>query len=253
MIESLTPFLEHWSYTGLILVLLACGLGLPLPEDVPLVISGWLVHRGYADLYLMMAAGMFGVLAGDSILFTFGRRFGERIVELPLLRRMVTQARLDWAERQFAKRGAIIVFAARFMPGARPVLFMTAGIFRVSYLKFLAIDGFAALISVPVWIYLGARFGEAAETYLGNVKYAQYVVFGTLGAILIAWFFWERHQHQKRRQEELARALTHPPRAHPEAPAEHVSLPAQPAAAEPKIVTPAVRPSRAEPRPTVAR
>jgi len=211
--DALLPIFDHLSYAGLFLILLMCGLGLPLPEDIPLVLAGWMVHRG-ASMPIMVAVGMLGVLIGDSILWRVGRRYGEAILDHRWVRWLVTPTRLEWAERQFARRGTVLIFLARFMPGARVVFFMTSGIFRVPYLKFLAIDGFAALISVPVWIWLGAKFGRYAERIMGDVKQAQFVVFGIIGAALLVWALWEWRQLRIRKQEELAHALTHPPHPH---------------------------------------
>jgi membrane protein DedA with SNARE-associated domain len=47
-------------------ILLAAGFGLPLPEDIPLVMGGVLVHRGQADLATMIVVGYLGIIVGDS-------------------------------------------------------------------------------------------------------------------------------------------------------------------------------------------
>lgn len=215
----LIPFLENMPYVGLVLVLMACGLGLPLPEDIPLILSGWLVHRGLADsLAVMMVVGIFGVLAGDSIIFGLGWRYGESIVEHRFTRRLISPERLRWAESWFQKRGARLIFLGRFMPGARAVLFVTAGIFRISYLKFVLIDGFAALISVPLWIWAGWRFGREAERLAGGN--AKWMVFGVIALVLAGWIVWEVHQHRKLRRRSMEVApLEFPPAAQPADPA----------------------------------
>jgi membrane protein DedA with SNARE-associated domain len=224
MTEWVSAFLEHWSYAGLLVVLLACGMGLPLPEDIPLLISGWLVHRGHARLLMMIVMGMLGVLGGDSLMFFLGRRYGESIVEHPRLAWFITPGRLEWAERQFVKRGPIILFGARFMTGARSVIYIASGIFRMPYWKFVAIDGAAALISVPVWIILGAKFGEKAEEFAGDVKTATWWILGVLVLVLAAWSVWAVRQRRRQKEQELARAAglhasSEPGAARAEAPA----------------------------------
>lgn len=49
-----------------------------------------------------------------------------------------------------------VLFVARFLPGLRSPIFLTAGMTRrIPFWRFLLLDGLAALISVPVWVYLG--------------------------------------------------------------------------------------------------
>lgn len=191
--DLIQNLIENAPYLGLFSVLLLCGLGLPLPEDVPLLLGGYLVHRELANLWMMFVVGMAGVLCGDMVLFMLGRTYGERILEHPLLRRVVTRDRLYWAESKFRNHGKVLIFAARFMPGARAVFFATAGIFRVRPLTFLLIDGTAALISVPAWIWIGYRFGKEAHVHLQGPA-AKVVIFGTLALIVLLWFLWERRQ-----------------------------------------------------------
>lgn len=204
MTDFVGTFIENWSYLGLFLVLLACGFGLPLPEDIPLLLSGYLVHRGLADLTLMCVVGMVGVLCGDSIMFFLGRRYGEHIVEHPLLMKLITRPRLAWAEQQFLNRGAPVVFVGRFMAGARSVVFLTAGIFKMPYWKFVLMDGSAALISVPLWVILAAKFGDKAEAAVEQVKSAGGWAIAGLAVVLIAYVLWRRNRRLQRRAEEEA-------------------------------------------------
>src|SRR4029079_5938044 len=96
---------EHWGYLGVLFVLLLCSLGLPLPEDVPLLTGGLLCYRGLASLWIMIPVGLLGVLGGDFFLYGLGKRFGHRIVEHKLLRKLVNPSRLVTAEHLFERHG----------------------------------------------------------------------------------------------------------------------------------------------------
>lgn len=198
-------FLGRWSYVGLVLVLLAAGMGLPLPEDIPLVAAGWVVYKGQADLGLMMVTALFGVLLGDTILFNMGRWYGMRILEHRHLRWVAKPWLLARAQALYDGHGAKILFAARFMPGFRGVVFLNAGIFRVPYWKFLAFDGGAALISVPVWVWAGYKFSAHIHRLLGEARIASIVTGGVLVAALVLWGVWEHHHLQKKRRQLEAR------------------------------------------------
>ena len=196
----IADLLEKLPYLGLFGVLLVAGLGVPLPEDIPLLIAGWLVHKGSANLYGMIGVGLAGVLIGDFLLFNMGRRYGESIIEHRMMRRVVSPALLARAEGMFARHGAKIIFVARFMPGLRAVLFATAGIFRVRPIKFLLIDGAAAAASVPLLIWLGERFGARLEEIAHDARKAQLIAAACLAAAIAVWCGWEYYQVKRRKR-----------------------------------------------------
>lgn len=215
MDEFFFAFLAKWSYLGLFIVLLAAGLGLPLPEDIPLIAAGWLVHKsgGQVDLHLMMLTGLAGVMIGDSMLYCMGRRYGTHIVEHRWLRWIAKPWLVRKAREKYEQHGVKILFAARFMPGLRAVLFMTAGTFRVPAWKFLLIDGFAALISVPTWIWAASKFSGTIEELLGEARMATYVIVGALLAALAVWIVWEYFHNLRKRNGAIGVSLCGGPNA----------------------------------------
>lgn len=194
MHEYLFTFVGKWSYFGLFLILIAAGLGVPLPEDIPLIASGWIVYRGQGNLYLMMLTGLTGVMVGDTLLFNMGRRYGDHVLEHRWLRRIAKPWLLEKARRQYARHGWKILFLGRFMPGIRSVLFLTAGAFRVPFWLFVCVDGFAALISVPLWIWAGWHFGSRVDQVIKDARLATIIILSALAACLIIWAIYEyRH------------------------------------------------------------
>jgi len=161
---------EQWPYLGVFAVLIAASLGLPIPEDIPLLTGGYLCHHGLAHPHVMICVGLVGVLGGDFILFSLGRRFGHHIVEHRFVRRLVRPSRLLVAENLFRQHGVKIIFAGRFMPGLRPMIFMAAGVLKVPFTTFAAVNGFAACISVPILILLGRLFGNNLEHIKRGVR-----------------------------------------------------------------------------------
>ena len=206
-------FITQWSYLGLFLILIAAGLGIPLPEDIPLVASGWLVHHGDANLYLMILTGLAGVMVGDSLLFNMGRRYGEHIIDHRFLKRIAKPWLIDRARHMYEHHGAKLLFAARFMPGFRSVLFLTAGTFRVPFWKFCLIDGTAALISVPAWIWAGWYFSGSIEKFIKDAKIATSVVVGALVLLAVLWIVWEYGHALRRKAAEPATPDQLPPDA----------------------------------------
>ncbi len=90
------------------------------------------------NVHIMVTVGMLGVLVGDGLMFTAGRVFGHRILEARFVARVMTPKRYAQVQEKFDKYGTACCFVARFLPGLRTPIFITAGISRkVSYLCFL--------------------------------------------------------------------------------------------------------------------
>jgi membrane protein DedA with SNARE-associated domain len=183
------------AYASIIGVLLLCGLGLPIPEDITLLAAGLLASSKHISLPGALVAGFIGVLIGDAILFTAGRKFGARIFGLPGFRRFLTPERIAKAEDRIRKNGHFICFVARFLPGLRAPIYALAGAMGVRPAVFIMQDGFAALISVPIWVYLGFLFGENWEDAIKYVKRTQGAIVGTVLVVIllyVAYRFYKR-------------------------------------------------------------
>jgi membrane protein DedA with SNARE-associated domain len=184
------------AYATVFLILLACGLGVPLPEDISLILGGFLAHKGAANLPMMMVVGFVGILAGDSLIFYFGRRLGTKVGRKPggFFARIITPEKRAKVEGLFAIHGQKIVMIARFMPGVRAVTYFTAGSVGMSYWRFIFWDGLAALLSAPMFVWLGFHFGSELDYLIGKLKEGQYVVLGGMVAAGLGWFLWRRRK-----------------------------------------------------------
>lgn len=180
------------SYVVMFAVLLLCGLGLPLPEDIVLVTGGILASRGITELWLTNVVCMAGVLIGDGFVLTIGKTIGPRVKQTWLFRRIITPKMDEKVQAVFLRWGDKVVFLARFMPGLRTPIFLTAGIYKTSYSKFLALDGSAALISVPVWIWIGELFGYNLELLAQKMKQFQVGILVVVAVLLIVFFVRNR-------------------------------------------------------------
>lgn len=193
-----------FSYAIVFAILVACGLGVPMPEDVSLILGGYLAYLGKADLLMMMGVGLAGIIAGDSLIFFAGRRFGTHVGATPkgLLARVVTPEKRAKVAGLFQKHGEKIVMIARFLPGVRAVTYFTAGSVHMKYARFILFDGLAALVSAPVFVFLGHYFGGELNTLIDGIRKGQTRVFVGLGVVAAAYFAfrWWRLRRQKAEQ-----------------------------------------------------
>jgi membrane protein DedA with SNARE-associated domain len=192
--NALLPIFTEYGYFAVFTMLLICGFGVPVPEDVTLVTGGVIAGLGYADVDTMFAVGMAGVIVGDGLVFSIGRFQGARVMQLKTVRRLITPERFLSAQDAFHKYGRWVMFVARFLPGLRTPVFFTAGMSkRVSFGTWLLMDGVAALISVPVWVYLG-YFGARNFDWMFKILHRfQYGIFALLGVgVLVLGVVWWR-------------------------------------------------------------
>jgi len=198
--ELLTNLLSNtqgiFAYGTVFLILLVCGLGVPLPEDISLILGGWLAHKGAANLPIMMVVGFVGILAGDSLIFKFGRKLGSNVGRKQggFFARIITPEKRAKVEGLFEKHGQKIVMIARFMPGVRAVTYFTAGSVGMSYWRFIFWDGLAALLSAPVFVFLGFHFGSELDYLIDRLKEGQAYVLAGLAVIGVGWFLWRRRK-----------------------------------------------------------
>lgn len=191
ILQLLTTLFTDYGYAAVFLVLLLCGFGLPVPEDITLVAGGIISGLGHADVNKMFAVGMAGVLIGDGTMFVMGRLFGERVLSWPLVARFMTPERYRAVQDKFSQYGNRVLFVARFLPGLRSPIFLTAGMTRrIPFWRFLLMDGFAALISVPIWVYLGYFGAHNRQWLLMWVHRGQTGILVALGVLGLLLFFW---------------------------------------------------------------
>ncbi len=197
------------AYGLIFVVLLAAGFGLPLPEDIPLVMGGVLVHRGQANLWVMISVGYLGIIIGDSIMFMLGRRFGTKVGSRPatapgFFGRIVTPEKRAQVEGLFKKHGEKIVMLARFLPGVRTVTYFTAGSVGMRYSHFVIYDSIAALASAPIFVVLGYYFGSDIEALLARIASGERKVIGVLLVLVLGSILFNRWRARRKAKEQEA-------------------------------------------------
>lgn len=201
------------AYVGVFFILVACGLGVPLPEDVPLIMGGYLCAlgppRGPGSVWIMMVVGLAGILVGDSIIFKAGHDYGDKLLDTRMGKH-IPRARVEDTRRLFAKHGPKLIMVARFIPGLRAVTYFVTGTSGVRYLTFVAYDGLAALVSAPVWVYLGYWAGKhnAIKRALAMAKQFQLLLLCICVACAVGFGLWWFLRKRAR-----ARAASLPPGA----------------------------------------
>ncbi len=197
-----------FSYVLVFAILLACGLGVPLPEDVSLILGGFLVYSGKASLSLMMLTGYLGILLGDSMIFFAGRRIGSRVGQKPggFFARIVTPEKRARVEQLFQKHGEKIIMLARFLPGVRSVTYFTAGSVGMKWSHFAFFDSVAALASAPIFVFLGFKFGGELDMLIQQIRKGQkgvLIAMAAIGVVALFVYRWRAAREKKLDEDAL--------------------------------------------------
>lgn len=173
-------------YWGMIGMMLASALGVPIPEEVTLVSVGFLAFMGanpqlfpppfagapVVNVHEAAVIAFFAVFGSDFLIYGIGRKWGRRLLYHKNIQRFIPESRVKKVENWTHKYGNFAVFTFRFTPGVRFPGHLATGMLRFSAWKFALIDGLAAGVSVPTQIYLLAYYGKEILVYFHRFKMA---------------------------------------------------------------------------------
>src|SRR5690606_32388045 len=162
----------------------ALALATLVSEDLACIAAGLLVARGTLEFAPAATACFAGIFAGDLLLVLLGRGLGRTVLTRWPLRGRVSAEALARSERWFARRGASLILASRFMPGTRLPTYVAAGVLRMPVMKFIGWFALACALWTPLLVLAAMLAGEAA---LGWFETWQGLVPAVLLAGLAAW------------------------------------------------------------------
>ncbi len=193
--ETVLPYLEHSTYAAAFFLLLAAGVGVPIPEDIPILLSGYLSHRGVMRLTIALPVCFAGVLLGDAGLFLLGRR-GGRSLRRRSFPNSVTAERIDRASALINHYGVGAIVIARHIAGLRVAAFAAAGAAGMSFRQFIFWDALSACASVPLMMLLGYLFADRLEILVHHMHRAEHWAFAVaLLLVIVAIVHWQWSDH----------------------------------------------------------
>jgi membrane protein DedA with SNARE-associated domain len=195
--RTFMPYAEHFTYLAVFLALVLPGLGLPIPEDIILIIGGWVTWKVGANVHIMVVVSMAAVLGCDFMMYSVGRHWGRAILNWRLFRFIAPPSRIQRAEQFYTRHGRKTVFICRFTPGLRVLVFMLAGVTRMKPWMFLLMDGLAAAISIPTIVYLAHHFAPNIEKIIAIAKQVKmYTILVGIPLALVILLIWMRRRRK---------------------------------------------------------
>jgi len=177
-----------WSY-ALVFALAYLDALVPIvPSETAVITAGVLAGSGRMSLPAVVALAAGGAFSGDNTAYLIGRRYGDR-AKKRFFSGEKARKRIGWAEGQLQERGGELIVVARFIPGGRTVVTLSAGMLRMPWRRFALFDAIAGLSWALYASLLGYFGGKAFEHQpWKGLLLALGIAFAVTGAIeLVRW------------------------------------------------------------------
>ncbi len=181
-------------YLGIALLLVLGGLGLPVPEEAPIILAAVLSKNERMWWPIALASCFVGVLLGDFVVYLLGFFYGEKVMSLPLTRKFLSPAREAQIKGYFHRHGFKILILGRFAVGFRTAAYLTAGILKLPTLKLFLTDIVAASLSTLLIFGLGFVFAHQIESSFDRVKHWMTMIVAVALATWLAYRFYKGRQ-----------------------------------------------------------
>lgn len=194
---------DLWFFLVTFALLVGAGIGLPIPEEVPVISAGiWAANNH--DLgpfrWLILPTCIVGIVISDLLLYGIGRFGGARLLQNRWVTRLFPPEKREQIEKNFHHYGVKILLLVRWVPGIRSPMFITAGLMRVPLLRFVIADSLAAGLGHSLLFFSAFWFGDQfrdlflhAEEEVKN-KLQPIIILSVLIAIglFFLFCFWRR-------------------------------------------------------------
>lgn len=184
-------------YTGLFVLSLVESAGIPVPSEIVLPFSGFLIASGQFLLWPAVLLATLGNVVGSVILFWIGASGGRWFLEKYGKYVLIHHRDIEKGEAWFKRHGNKAVFFGRMMPIVRTFISLPAGVAQMNFKKFIVFTTLGALPWNFALVYLGLKAGENWEM-LRSYFHIVDIVIGVGIVIFIIW-----HVYNKQKQEHV--------------------------------------------------
>src|ERR1700752_1621175 len=203
IIEILSVFIvgtiSALGYPGLVLLMGIESACIPLPSEIIMPFSGFLVYTGRFNLWAVSVAGAAGCVLGSLVAYWVGMYGGRPVIEKYGKYILLSRHDLDIADRWFSKYGEEIVFVSRLFPAIRTFLAFPAGVARMNLTRFVIYTFAGSLPWCLGLAYIGQKLGEQwdkddpLKTWFHRFDF----VIGIVAVLAVGWWVWRHIKHSR--------------------------------------------------------
>lgn len=202
IIEILSVFIisviSTSGYLGILVLMAIESACIPLPSEVIMPFSGYLVYAGRFQLLWVATVGALGCNVGSLLAYEIGYYGGRPLVEKYGSYILLSEKELDWADRFFARFGDATVFFSRLLPVIRTFIALPAGVARMPRLRFHVYTFLGSWPWCLALAWVGLKLGEKwnSDPRLKLWFHRFDAVIGGIIVLGVIWFIWSRWQHR---------------------------------------------------------
>lgn len=181
----------HWIVFG---ALMLAGLNVPISEDLMIIFSAVLAATVIPENTYKLFLGVFlGCYLSDWVCYWIGRRFGPKLWNIRWFAKTFDPKKIDQVHQYYARYGFLTLLIGRFIPfGVRNGLFLTAGLGKMPFGKFILSDGIACILSNTVLFTLAYTVGKNYQVLLDALKTLNIFLFSAFVVSIIGFIWYKR-------------------------------------------------------------
>jgi len=186
-------------YGGIVLLMAIESACIPLPSEIIMPFSGYLVSTGELNLWGVAIAGAVGCVLGSLVAYWVGMYGGRPFIEKYGRFILLSRHDLDIADRWFGKYGEVIVFVSRLLPAIRTFIAFPAGVARMNLPRFVIYTFAGSLPWCLALAYVGQKLGEqwdkddTLKTWFHRFDF----LIGIAGVLFVSWWIWRHIKHSR--------------------------------------------------------
>jgi membrane protein DedA with SNARE-associated domain len=190
IITYITSFISSLGYPGIFSLMVIESAMIPIPSEIIMPFSGFLVATGKLSFFEVILAGSFGNLIGSTITYYAGIKIGRPLIIKYGKYIFFSENHLRFTEKLFKRWGDKISFIGRLLPGVRTYVSFPLGIAKANLIKFMIYTLIGSLIWNALLTYAGLRLGSNWQSFHKYSPYLDIVAFIMIIAFVI-WFIYK--------------------------------------------------------------
>jgi membrane protein DedA with SNARE-associated domain len=195
--EFITSVISSLGYGGIFFLMILESALIPIPSEIIMPFSGFLVSSGKLGSVGVILAGSLGNLVGSVITYYLGIRLGRAFLIKYGKYILFRVHHLVWTEQLFQKYGDKISFVGRLLPGVRTYISLPAGIGKSNFIKFVVYTLVGSIIWNSLLTYGGIQLGRSWQHI---DKYSGYldIIAVVATAVFIVWIVYNNTKNRRK-------------------------------------------------------